>query len=518
MSYSLGLDASTQSISAIIIDVEVGEVVAEGSVNFGERLPHYKAPSGFIAGGEGGEVHSDPLMWLDALEILLEELSGKFDLSKVSAVSGAGQQHGSVYLNEKWLAGVRNFDSNRSLSEQVKPLLARKTSPIWMDSSTSAECREIAEAVGGDEVVCAKSGSVAIERFTGPQIRKFYKTEPDSYGETARIHLVSSFLCSVLTGVDAAIDTGDGAGMNLLNIQSWEWDDELLDATAPDLLEKLPEVKFGESVEGEVSDYFIQRYGFSEGVEVTIFTGDNPSSLVGMGASEPGKVVISLGTSDTFFAAMKDVVSDPDGCGHVFGNPVAGSMSLQCFANGSLAREAVKDRFGYGWDEFTKAFSATECGNDGNLMLPFFVPETSPRLDLAEPILEGSEAFEAWENADMAIRACVEGQFLNMRQRVKWMGLSTDVIYLTGGASKNDAIAQVVSNIFQTKVERLTVSSSVALGAAMRAASNSLGKVIADLEKVFCLPDENGKIHPNVSESVYAESARRINELISKNS
>ena len=55
MSYSLGLDASTQSISAIIIDVEVGEVVAEGSVNFGERLPHYKAPSGFIAGGETGQ-------------------------------------------------------------------------------------------------------------------------------------------------------------------------------------------------------------------------------------------------------------------------------------------------------------------------------------------------------------------------------------------------------------------------------------------------------------------------------
>jgi hypothetical protein len=40
---------------------------------------------------------------------------------------------------------------------------------------------------------------------------------------------------------------------------------------------------------------------------------DNCSSLVGMGASEPGKIVISLGTSDTFFAAMPNVFADPNG-------------------------------------------------------------------------------------------------------------------------------------------------------------------------------------------------------------
>ena len=42
-------------------------------------------------------------MWLDALELLLENLQGKFDLSKVDAISGAAQQHGSVYLNADWL-------------------------------------------------------------------------------------------------------------------------------------------------------------------------------------------------------------------------------------------------------------------------------------------------------------------------------------------------------------------------------------------------------------------------------
>ena len=516
MSYSLGIDSSTQSCSAIIIDVEQGTVVAEAAVNFGAQLPQYNTPSGFIPDGKNGEVHSDPRMWLDALEILLDQLSGKCDLSKVTAISGAGQQHGSVYLNDQWFEAVGHLESNRSLSEQLDPIFSRATSPIWMDSSTGAECREIASAVGGNAIVCAKSGSIAIERFTGPQIRRFYKNDPSGYNQTARIHLVSSFLCSVLIGGDAAIDTGDGAGMNLVNINAWEWDAELIDATAPGLLEKLPAVKSGDTVAGKLCDYFVKKFGFSADVPVTIFTGDNPSSLVGMGASQPGKIVVSLGTSDTFFAAMPEVVADPAGCGHVFGNPVQGSMSLQCFVNGSLAREAVKDKFGYDWDQFTAAFSNTPSGNDGNLMLPFYSPESSPRINLTEPVLKGSDNFENWKLADAAVRGCVEGQFLNMKHRTAWMGLDTEVIYLTGGASKNDAIAQVAADIFQTRVERLVVSGSVALGAAMRAASNSLGKSITELEQVFCQPDSESAMTPKADASVYESASNQFEQLLAE--
>lgn len=513
MSYALGFDASTQSFSGLIIDVNQGTVVAEASINFGEQLPQYNAPSGFIPDGENGVVHSDPRMWLDALELLLENLAGQCDLSKVSAISGAGQQHGSVYLNNLWFSKVDSLSSDRSLSDQLVVAFSRATSPIWMDSSTGAECREIAATVGGDEVVCAKSGSIMIERFTGPQIRRFYKDEPAAYEATERIHLVSSFLCSVLVGADAPIDTGDGAGMNLVNINSWDWDSDLLEATAPGLHKKLPAVAQGDKVAGTLSDHFVTKYGFSTEVPVTIFTGDNPSSLVGMGASQPGKLVVSLGTSDTFFAAMPEVVADPAGCGHVFGNPSGGSMSLQCFVNGSLAREAVKDKFDYDWDQFTQAFANTPSGNAGNQMVPFFRPETSPRVDLEAPILNGDSAFENWEDADAAIRACVEGQFLNMKLRTDWMQLKPEVVYLTGGASKNNAIAQVIADIFQAKVQRLAVSGSVGLGAAMRAASNSLGKNISELEGVFCQPEAGSTLTPQVDPSVYQAAAREFEAL-----
>ena len=162
---------------------------------------------------------------------------------------------------------------------------------------------------------------------------------------------------------------------------------------------------------------------------------DNPSSLVGMGASQPGKVVISLGTSDTFFAAMPEVVTDPDGCGHVFGNPLGGSMSLQCFSNGSLAREAVKDA-SIMIGNNSQSSIQTRPGNAGNLMLPFFHPEISPQIKLPAPLLQGSTAFEDWREGQQAIRACVEGQFINMQLCSNWMQLQPDVIYLTGALRK----------------------------------------------------------------------------------
>ena len=130
-------------------------------------------------------------------------------------------------------------------------------------------------------------------------------------------------------------------------------------------------------------------------------------------------------------------------------------MSLQCFINGSLAREEVKDKFGYDWDQFSAAFEQTAVANDGNVMVPFFRPEISPRVDLDAPILKGSELFEGWNDADAAIRACVEGQAINIKLCSEWMQLKPEVIYLTGGASKNDAIAQVIADVFQAKVQRL---------------------------------------------------------------
>jgi xylulokinase len=343
-----------------------------------------------------------------------------------------------------------------------------------MDSSTTPECREISQAVGPR--LQAATGSPAIERFSGPQIRKFWKEDPVGYESTQRVHLVSSFLCSVLIGEDAAIDYGDGAGMNLLDLHTLRWDEEIVEATAPGLRQRLPDVVPSNQVCGGLHRYFA-RFGLVEGTPVLAWSGDNPNSLVGVGAGIPGTAVISLGTSDVFFAAMPGMKTDPAGFGHVFGNPAGGFMSLIAFKNGSLSREQVRDECGVDWDYFgEKAFQESPAGNAGNLMLPYFIPEITPLALHAGVQRRGDADFCANRaSAAVRIRAVVESQALSMRLHSSWIGTSFETVRVTGGASRSRGLVQTLADVFQARVELIAVPDSAALGAALRAAQ-AVGK------------------------------------------
>jgi xylulokinase len=489
MAIVLGLDLSTQSATALVLDTAKGTTVARARAAFGADFPARGHPEGFIRGGQGGEVHADPLLWLDGLELALDRLAKLTDLSQVDAVSVSGQQHGSVYLAAGYEAALADGNRATSLSAKIAPVLSRRSSPIWMDSSTSAECAEIAAVLGGDQAVCDLTGSVATQRFTGPQIRRFAKLEPAAWAKTKRVHLVSSFFASVLAGKDAAIDTGDGAGMNLMDIRTGDWAPPALAATAPDLAAKLPPVRPGATVAGGISAYFVARHGFSPKCRVVIGTGDNPSSLVGMGASKPGKVVISLGTSDTLFAAIEGIRTDSAGLGHAFGNPMGGSMSLVCVRNGSLAREAIRRECGHAdWIAFSAAVDASPAAVSA--VLPMEEAEITPRRP-AGRIALGAPATQA-----SLPRAAVEGQALSLRLHSRWVGTPTTQLLLTGGASENPSVAKIFADVFGAPVLRLAVSDSAALGAALRAAEGACGAKIADLEAVFCAPAP-GVVLPN---------------------
>jgi xylulokinase len=493
----LGIDSSTQSLSALVIDPASGKTVRCESINFGKDLPHYQSPSGFIPGGEHGEVHANPTMWLEAIDLLFEKLAESTDLSKITMIAGSGQQHGSVYVDESFGPRLAGLDPSKSIAEQLSPALTRETSPIWMDTSTSVECAEITAALGGAAEICRRSGSIAIERFTGPQIRRFFKIEPDAYARTHQVHLISSFMASVFAGKPASIDYGDGAGMNLLNLSTLTWDPDLVDATAPGLMKMLPAVAPTTQVQGNVSRYFVEKYALSPDCRCALFTGDNPASLVGMGATSPGNVVISLGTSDTFFASMATPKTDPNGFGHVFGNPDGGFMSLICFLNGSLAREALKDELGLDWNTFDNtSLDETRDAAGTNLTLPFYGPEITPRHDFTGPVSKGSSEFESGENPFLKVRALLEGQFLNMRLHSQWMETKPSRIRLTGGASKSNGIAQLISNVFQAPVERLEVTNSAALGAALIAASAAGGDLKA-LQEAFCRTSNDSTVMPD---------------------
>ena len=515
MRLTLGIDSSTQGVKAVAWDVDAGKVVFSASVNYGRDLPQYGSPDGFLVPGAGCLVpgaedlvrHADPRMWIEGLELVLARLQATgCPMGGIAAIGGDAQQHATVFLSENGVEKLRGGEVESSW-------FSRKTSPIWMDSSTGAECAALDAKFGAR--LQTDTGSPAIERFAGPQIMKFAKEDPEGYAKTKRIHLLSSFLASYLVGEDMPIDTGDGAGMNLLNLKTGEWDAAICEAVAPGLLGRLPKVtrnirntrntvdtrntvldqpsvasgrdlRVGECCESLPLKPYFAKFGLTPGIPVVPFTGDNPASLVGCCAEKPGTAVISLGTSDVFFAAMDSFHTDPDGCGHVFGNPMGGFMSLSCFKNGSLARDRVRRELGVDWTFFDEgAFASVATCNasyPGRLApgamttrdasgtvkraFPYFETEITPKHDAT-----GIEANFDWAGADAAtkIRAIVEGQVANMYERTRWIGDFAEIM-VTGGASRSKGIRETIAAIFGAKVTTIDVPDSAAVGGARLAA------------------------------------------------
>ena len=496
----LGLDSSTQSLSAVVIDLDARKVTYEKSINFDQALPQFKTKNGVLACRDPLVKHSSPLLWAAALDLLFAQMKKDgVALGKILAVSGCGQQHGSVYLNEKAAVALENLDPKKSLVENLTGVFARKTSPIWMDSSTAKECAEIRKKLGGIKFTASRTGSDTFERFTGPQIRKFYKTEPKAFAKTAHVALVSSFMASLLAGKIAPIDFGDGAGMNLMDIRRKNWNHDALKATAPGLTKKLPLLAESGRAIGPVSAYFVQKFGLNPEALATVWTGDNPASVIGLGLIQPGQVAISLGTSDTFFGTMEKCQTDESGEGHVFGSPAGGYLTLICFKNGSLAREKIRALYKISdWKKFGELVAQTPPGNNGGVLLPWFEAEIVPRVN--QP---GIRRFDLDEkNAAANCRAVFEAQMLSMRLHSQWMQVAPEKILVTGGASNDRALLQVLADVMNCQVLRIEISKSAALGAALQAAHGWL--VAADQnpkwEKLvagFTAPVPGSEIRPD---------------------
>ncbi len=469
----LGLDCSTQSLKAVAINSDLTPFPGEWNVHYDTDLPGYHTEGGVHRGPDGLTVTAPPLMWAAALDRLFDRMrKSGFPFELVAAISGSGQQHGSVYWRKGAQRLLRRLNPDLPLRDQLASAFVMDESPIWMDSSTTAQCRALEKALGGPQAVAELTGSRAYERFTGNQIAKISQMWPERYAQTERIALVSSFMASLLIGDYAPIDVSDGSGMNLMDIRQRVWAPAALKATAPALEKKLGSLTLSHRVIGTVHNYFVRRYGFSSNCVAVAFSGDNPNSLAGLLLRESGDVAISLGTSDTLFASLREPKPSASE-GHILASPIEpdGYMALICYKNGSLTREDVRNSVAArSWTRFSELLRAAPPGNGGHI--GFFIKEP----EITPPILRtGIHRFGPDDTPRSAFspeteaRAVVEGQFLSMRLHAERIGICARSILATGGASANSDILRVMADVFGVPVHAGDQPNSAALGAAYRA-------------------------------------------------
>jgi len=424
-----GIDCSTQSTKALIVDVDSGEAVAIGRANHEVT-------------GTGGARESDPEGWWTALRDAIGQTGRGAELA---AISIAGQQHGMVVLDG-----------------DGKPLRAAK---LWNDTESAADAATLIDALGGSNWWAERVGLVPVASFTAAKWAWLRRMEPDVATATAAIRLPHDFLTERLCGRGVS-DRGDTSGTGWWSTATEAYVDEVLDHPSIRLDPALLPVVLGpREVAGNVTSEAADFVGIPARIPVGPGTGDNAGAAIGLGL-EPGVPVISLGTSGTAFMVSESRSADPSGTVAGFADATGRFLPLAATLNCTLAVDRVASWLGLERDDVV---APTEV-----VVLPFFDGERTPNLpDAAASIiglrhttLPGEILLGAYQGAVLSLLDA-----LDVIDRCS-SGIGVDApLVLVGGGSKGSTWRSVIQAMSGRAIQIPEAEELAALGAAAQAAS-----------------------------------------------
>ncbi|MEV8592236.1 xylulokinase [Streptomyces sp. NPDC052012] len=424
----VGVDSSTQSTKALVVDVATGRVVASG------QAPHT------VTSGAGRE--SDPRQWWEALCEALRQCGEP--AREAAAVSVGGQQHGLVTLDEH--------------GEPVRPAL------LWNDVRSAPQARRLTEELGGAKFWAERTGSVPAASFTVTKWAWLAEHEPEAVRATRAVRLPHDYLTERLTG-QGTTDRGDASGTGWWASGTEAYDEEILAHVGLDPA-LLPRVVHPGEVAGTVRDH--HDLPFSKGTLVACGTGDNAAAALGLGL-RPGVPVMSLGTSGTVYAVSRRRPADPSGTVAGFADARGDWLPLACTLNCTLAVDRVATLLGLDRE-------AVEPGG-GVTLLPFLDGERTPNLPNASGLLHG---LRHDTTGGQLLQAAYDGAVHSLLGALDLV-LDEDAdpsapLLLIGGGARGTAWQQTVRRLSGRPVQVPEARELVALGAAAQAAGLLTGE------------------------------------------
>lgn len=427
-----GVDSSTQSTKALVVDTATGRVVARG------QAPHT------VTTGEGRE--SDPEQWWRALLAALAECGPA--AAEAAAVSVAGQQHGLVTLDAQ--------------GRPVRPAL------LWNDVRSAPQRELLVEQLGGPAQWARRTGSVPAPAFTVTKWAWLRRHEPEAARASAAVRLPHDFLTERLTG-RAATDRGDASGTGWWSTETGTYDEEILELAGmpPELLP--PVLTPGEAA-GTVRD--LEDSPLTPGTLVATGTGDNMAAALGLGL-RPGRPVVSLGTSGTVYAVSTRRPADPSGTVSGFADARADWLPLACTLNCTVAVDRTAALLRRDREEVEPGGTVA--------MLPFLDGERTPHLPYATGLLTGVQQATSGGQVlqaayDGAVFALLRALDLVLEVDPQAARAASEPLLLIGGGAKGVAWRETVRRLSGRAVQVPRAEELVALGAAAQAAGLLLGE------------------------------------------
>lgn len=418
MALVLGIDSSTQSCKALLVDATTGAIVDEG------RASH---PSG---------TEVDPQAWIDALEKATAGL-----LERADAVSIAGQQHGMVAVDSE--------------DNVVRPAL------LWNDTRSAQVAEDLNAEIGGVGAAMEQTGSIYLASITATKLRWMRDHEPENAARTAAVMLPHDYLTWHLLGRTRMVtDHGDASGTGYYSTRDRAWRPDLAELALGHAV-TLPELLGPAESAGRVG---------GTGAVIAPGTGDNAAAALGLCLS-PGDVSVSIGTSGVAAAVVDQSVHDPSGLVTGFADATGAYLPLSCTLNGARILELGRRILGVEWEEFDALALAADPGSTGLVLQPYLDGERTPNRPNARGVLAGLTSLTTRE--DFA-RATVEGLLSSMDDAVTALvnatGIPAKRILLIGGGAQSKAVREIAPQIFGVDIVTPQPAEYVALGAARQAA------------------------------------------------
>jgi len=478
----LGLDVGTQGTKALLVDVEAQRVLARASSIYGlmEGLPP-------------GAAEQHPATWLDAIHTactaLFRERPG--DRARVGGLGVSGQQHGLVVL-----------DAEGAVLRAAK---------LWCDTSTAREA----------EVLSQRLGRRIPAGYTASKVVWLAHAEPRVFERVARVFLPHDYVNYALTG-SAWMECGDASGTGFFDPLTRRFDPRALAAVDARLPELLPPLVAADALPGALSAVGAELTGLPVGTLVSAGSGDNMCSAIGAGATRPGVLVCSLGTSATIFHHSARPVHDPEGLIAPFCDATGGWLPLLCVMNATGVSEEVRRAFALDHERFDELALSVAPGAGGLTFLPYLAGERVPDLPRACGVLHGLRP-GSLAPAQLA-RAALEGVAFNLAwglERMRALGTRAEELHLVGGASRSRAWARVLADVLDLRVQPLAEPESAALGAALQAAwavRRAAGEDVAlgEIVRGFLEP-AGSPVEPDAAaHAALAPLAARFRELVAQ--
>ena len=418
----LAIDQGTTGTTCLVVDAEL-RVRGRGHREFRQ---HYPQP---------GWVEHDP-----------EELWASVVAAAEAAVRSAG-----VSPTELGAIGIANQRETTLLWQRAS---GRPLAPaiVWQDRRTAARCRELPA-----ELVRARTGLVPDPYFSATKLEWLLARTDAARAELA-CGTVDSWLVWKLTGGRVHVtDVTNASRTMLLDLDSLEWDDELLDLFGVDR-SLLPQLVRSSEIVGEA-----QLLGAT--LPIAGIAGDQQAALVGHGCFDRGEAKATYGTG-SFVLAHAGARRGPAPTGLLQTVAASGGYALEgaILASGA-AIQWLRDGIGILADAAeSERLARTVDSTGGVSFVPAFAGLGSPHWDAdARGLISG---ITRGTTRAHLVRAALEGIAFQVADVLEVLPGGVDVLRADGGASANGFLMQFQADLLGCRVEVAAERETTALGAA----------------------------------------------------